>query len=105
MKLAWDAASRVDKHDGDYHREASASLYHTPRWTKLSRRFRDAHPLCAECLRQGKVTPSQCVDHIVPYPHCADFFDESNLQALCNRCNMEKGIKDRDKYRKAGGRG
>ena len=62
MKLAWDSAHRVDKHDGSYHR----------------------------IIREG-----QCVDHIIPWPVCSDFFDESNLQTLCNQCNMEKGIKDR----------
>ena len=95
MKLAWDSAHRVDKHDGGYHRVSSDPLYHTPRWTKLSKRFRTLHPLCAECGRKGIIREGQCVDHIIPWPVCSDFFDESNLQTLCNQCNMEKGIKDR----------
>lgn len=97
MRLPWDPADRVDKHDGGYHREKSDDLYHTPRWTRLSRAFRVRHPLCAECQRNGKLVPSTCVDHIIPFPMCVDFFDETNLQALCNECNMLKGIKDRQK--------
>ena len=96
-RLPWDPANKVDKHDGGYHREQSNELYHTVRWTKLSKKFRANHPLCAECLRKGVLKESQCVDHIIPFPICNDFFDESNLQALCNECNMLKGIEDRAK--------
>lgn len=97
MKLAWDSSSRVDKHDGGYHREKSDELYHTVRWTKLSAAYRLSHPICEECKRHGRLVPAECVDHIIPFPMCEDFFDEKNLQALCNRCNMLKGINDRKK--------
>ena len=96
MKLAWDSKKRIDSHDGRYHRVRSGDLYHTARWTRLSRMYRDNHPLCAECARNGRIVAATCVDHIVPYPICADFFfDESNLQALCDKCNHEKGQKDK----------
>lgn len=95
MKLVWDSASRVDKHDGGYHRQESDSLYHTARWAKLSRSWRQSHPLCEECKRKGIIKAAQCVDHIIPHPICSDFFDTSNLQSLCNECNMLKGMTDR----------
>ena len=95
MRLAWDSKHRAEKHDGSYQREASDPRYHTPRWTQLSKRWRMQHPLCAECLGKGIIKQAQCVDHIVPAPICEDFYDESNLQSLCNECNMLKGIKDR----------
>lgn len=101
MKLAWDHPDRVDTHDGRYHRERSDDLYHTTRWTRLSRRFRATHPLCAECQRQGRIVAATCVDHITPYPICRDyFFDESNLQALCDECNHLKGQRDKEKIEK-----
>ena len=34
-------------------------------------------------------------DHIVPYPVCGDFFDSTNWQSLCSKCNAEKGNKDK----------
>ena len=95
MKLAWDSKYRVEKHDGSYQREESDPRYHTTRWAKLSRRWRLMHPLCAECARKGLIREAQCVDHIIPAPICEDFFDEGNLQSLCNECNMLKGIQDR----------
>ena len=95
MNLPWDSKDRVDTHDGGYHREASDPRYHTPRWTKLARRWRIAHPLCEECRRNGIIKAADCVDHIIPAPICDDFYDESNLQSLCNRCNMLKGQRDK----------
>ena len=97
MKLRWDATNKIDRSKGEYVRERSDDLYHSARWTRLSRAWRQQHPLCEECRRQGTVTPATCTDHIVPWPICQDFFDESNLQSLCDRCNMLKGERDRER--------
>lgn len=95
-KLAWDSKRTKARSDGAYIRERSADPYHTARWTRLSRVYRAAHPLCAECQRQGRITPATCVDHITPWPICQDnFFDEANLQALCDKCNHDKGQRDK----------
>lgn len=96
-QLPWDTRAKTEK-GGGYVRERSADPYHTARWTKLSRAFRAEHPLCAECNRRGIIRPATCVDHIIPWPICADrFFDRTNLQALCDECNHEKGQKDKKK--------
>ena len=77
-------------------RVRSADPYHTSRWTRLSRAFRAEHPLCAECQRHGIIKPATCVDHIEPWPICGDrFYDRSNLQALCDECNLLKGQQDK----------
>lgn len=74
----------------------SGSPYHTYRWTKLSKAFRADHPLCAECNRKGIIRAATCVDHIIPWPICGDrFFDRTNLQSLCEKCNNEKGQRDK----------
>ena len=94
-RLPWDHPSRREKNEG-YARERSADPYHTARWTRLSRAFRAEHPLCAECQRHGVIRPSTCVDHIEPWPICADrFYDRTNLQALCDECNHLKGQQDK----------
>lgn len=95
MKLPWDSSYRHEKADG-YFRERSNDLYHTARWTRLARAYKDTHPLCVECQKQGRITPATCVDHIVPFPICREyFFDTRNLQALCDQCNNEKGQRDK----------
>ena len=96
MKLAWDPAARKEKSDGGYSRPRSDEPYHSSRWTRLSKAFRERHPLCAECEKKGIVKEAECVDHIIPWPVCKDFFDPGNLQSLCAECNMLKGIRDRE---------
>ena len=91
MRLAWDAQSRGEAPAGGYNRERSADLYHTNRWTRLSRVFRASHPLCEECKRQGIIKAAAVVDHIVP--HRGDqrlFWDQSNWQPLCKGCHDKK---------------
>ena len=78
-----------------YKRVRSASEYHTAKWTRMSKAFREANPLCVMCEKKGVITPADVVDHITPYPVCKDFFDSSNWQSLCNRHNAEKGNKDK----------
>lgn len=92
-RLPWD----IERDNRKYTRGApSASPYHTWKWARLSRAFRMEHPLCEECKRKGILRPSTCVDHIIPWPICADrFYDRSNLQALCEHCNIEKGNRDK----------
>ncbi len=95
MVLAWDSKERKEADGGGYQRERSNDLYHTFRWTRLSRAFRQSHPLCAECARNGRLKAAEVVDHITPFPVCRDFFDESNLQSLCADCNIAKGNRDK----------
>ena len=66
MKLAWDSKKTAARQEGRYVRERSSDLYHTARWSRLSRRYRTMHPLCAECQRNGRIEPATCVDHIIP---------------------------------------
>ena len=97
--LPWDSPRPKADTYKDRPRQASASLYHTYRWARLSRAFRAEHPLCAECRRKGIVKPATCVDHIEPWPVCGEqgFYDWSNLQALCDECNHDKGQRDKPK--------
>lgn len=53
--------------------------------------YRESNPLCVECEKAGRVTPSEVVDHIKP--HKGDvvmFWDVDNWQALCKRCHDRK---------------
>lgn len=95
--LPWDSKERREKASGKYVREKSSDLYHTARWTRLSKAFRASHPLCAACAAKGIIKAAQVADHIIPYPVCGveGFFNESNLQALCEDCNNIKGQRDK----------
>lgn len=76
-------------------RPRSRNEYHTYRWTKESRLFREANPLCAKCWDNKKTTPSEVTDHIIPVEIHGDFWDKTNWQALCRKCNIIKGNEDK----------
>ena len=64
---------------------------YSSRWQKTSKRFLANHPFCAECERNGKLTPATIVDHIKP--HRGDevlFWNEKNWQPLCKKCHDRK---------------
>ncbi len=55
-------------------------------WQDARKLYLVAHPLCIECMKEGKYVKATDVDHIIP--HRGDrnlFWDESNWQALCHR--------------------
>ena len=96
--LAWDSQTTRDRNAGRYIREKSGAPYNTSRWHKLAKAFIEDHPLCEECKRKGILKAAECVDHIDPWPICEEyFFDTGNLQALCNKCNIEKGNRDKSR--------
>lgn len=98
MKLAWDSKQMKDRQDGKYVRDHDCPYYNTARWHKLAKEFRSRpeNCLCAECKKKGIIQEAEVVDHIVPWPICKDyFFDESNLQGLCRKCNHDKGQRDK----------
>jgi 5-methylcytosine-specific restriction protein A len=76
-------------------RERSADEYHTARWTRESREFRRANPLCRRCESKGVIKSSEVTDHIVPPEVYGNFWDRKYWQALCKRCNIEKGNEDK----------
>ncbi|MCL4848731.1 MAG: HNH endonuclease [Acidobacteria bacterium] len=63
------------------------------RWARASKAFLAAHPWCARCDRAGQLRRATMTDHIVP--HKGDpvrFWDETNWQPLCGRCNRQKAV-------------
>ena len=74
---------------------SSASRGYGSRWRKVRERFLMEHPLCVECLKEGRITPATDVDHIVPHKGNPDlFWDYDNLQALCHKCHSRKTAKE-----------
>ena len=76
-------------------RKRSADEYHTARWTRESKAFRIAHPLCSRCAAKGITKESEVTDHKIPPEVYGDFWDRLNWDALCKRCNIEKGNEDK----------
>jgi 5-methylcytosine-specific restriction protein A len=72
------------------------------RWATYSKRFRDAHPVCgmradgsmdrvnSRCVQEGRTTPAECVDHVVPMSQGGSKWDAANHCSLCIPCNTWK---------------
>lgn len=73
MPSHWDAPSRKRGRAGQEQR----------------RRRLSQHPLCAECLKLGRVTPTDEIDHIVPLAMGGTDTDD-NVQGLCAQHHAEK---------------
>lgn len=58
------------------------------KWRTARELFLAEHPLCVYCERQGLLTPSTVVDHVIPHRGDAClFWDVANWQALCKGCH------------------
>jgi len=81
-----------DRHAELYTRPSAKERGYNSDWRRRSKLFLKAYPLCVECLKLNKLTPSTVVYHIIP--HCGDpvlMWDETdNWQALCESCHNKK---------------
>lgn len=64
--------------------------YYSRQWKRVSRLYRQQHPLCEECEREGRVTPAELVDHIVAVSDGGSMWEWENLQSLCWACHNRK---------------
>ncbi|WP_428303897.1 HNH endonuclease [Lacipirellula sp.] len=69
-------------------------------WTAASALYRRQHPTCVLCELKGKVSPSECVDHIIPIHCCPELkMEAENWAALCWTCHSYKTTKEpREKW-------
>lgn len=83
------------------HREASWEIerkynpfYSSAKWKSLSKRFREAHPLCIDCKKKGRDTIAKHTDHIKPIDQGGEPLSWDNLQSLCIPCHSSKTAKE-----------
>lgn len=75
-------------------RPSAAKRGYDKAWQKRRIAFLSDNPLCADCMKDGIVTPATVVDHVIP--HRGDpvkFHDTGNLQPLCERHHNIKTAK------------
>lgn len=73
-------------------RKLRQQAYQNTAWRKLRDTYMHQHPICQECLKQGKITPATDVHHIKsPFQHGEINYnlllDYDNLMALCKDCH------------------
>ena len=79
------------KFEGLARAPGSRAFYGGSRWTKTSRAYRRANPLCAGHGRLGRVLKGDMVHHTIERPELVakglDPYDWEYLETLCNACH------------------
>ena len=75
---------RRKKRDFTFSKQRHQDIYNTPRWKRLRAAKVRNNPLCEDCEREGRVTLTEEVHHIVGIEVNPDLaFDYDNLMSLC----------------------
>lgn len=73
--------------------------YHTGEWRRLRMVILEREPICRACRYADKVRAAVQIDHIRPVTAGGNFFDEENLQPLCQSCHASKSAKEGNRKR------
>lgn len=75
-------------------------LIHSMSWRKLRMQVLAQHPLCADCLQEGRTTAASEVHHVRPIETGKSVnemerlaYDPHNLRPLCHACHRAEHIR------------
>jgi 5-methylcytosine-specific restriction protein A len=69
-------------------RASASERGYTWAWSKASRLFIQANPLCAYCALVGRVGATALTDHLYPHrTYAVDFWDETYWVPSCSDCH------------------
>lgn len=88
---------KTDSEYNRYQRDPATSKRYGREWKRIRDRYISTHPLCEECKKNGRLTPTEEVHHIVPLSkggtHAVD-----NLMSLCTSCHSTITAKENDRW-------
>ncbi len=80
-----------DKQAHDATRKSAARRGYGWKWQIAANGYRQMHPCCVECSKNGIQAPGSVVDHIIPHKGDVNlFWDQSNWQTLCRKHHSQK---------------
>ena len=71
-----------------YERSSDVNRKYGRAWKRIRDRYAAEHPLCEQCLKEGRLTPVQEVHHILPVSKGGTHARE-NLMSLCQSCHTK----------------
>ena len=71
-----------------YERSPDVNRKYGRAWKRIRDRYAAAHPLCEQCLKEGRLTSVEEVHHILPISQ-GGTHDTSNLMSLCQSCHTK----------------
>ncbi len=86
---------RKYQRDYDKERGSSHARGYNRNWRKVRVMVLNEEPLCRECLKEGKTTPANEVDHI---DGDARNLSRENLQPLCKPCHSRKTVREQGRW-------
>ena len=103
MQRPWKRRSELDvrpRTDIALHRATPSERGYDAAWNRVAKRRREAdHWLCQPSEREGRVTPSNEVDHIIPIHVRPDWrLEFDNTQVICRVCHRHKTLNDAKRY-------
>lgn len=86
----------IDKQYQIYSRPVDINKKYGRAWKRIRDRYVQSHPLCEQCLKEGRVKPVEEVHHILPLSK-GGTHRMNNLMSLCQSCHtkMHHDIGDR----------
>lgn len=81
-----------------YERDPQIDKRYGREWRRIRARYVAEHPLCEQCQKDDRLTPTQEVHHILPLSK-GGTHDFTNLMALCKPCHSRISALDGDRWR------
>lgn len=91
-------AKLAERNYRKYERDPQIDKRYGSEWRRIRARYVAEHPLCEQCQKDGRLTPTQEVHHIQPLSK-GGTHDFTNLMALCKPCHSRISALDGDRWR------
>lgn len=98
QRFCLEHAKAEDERYRKRQRDPKINRRYDHRWRKMRNAYVAKHPLCEDCLEQGRTTPVAEVHHVLPLEH-GGTHDETNLRGLCKPCHSRQSALDGDRWR------
>ena len=86
----------INRQYNRFQRDPASNKRYGSEWRKIRAAYIRQHPLCEECLKQGRLVPVEEVHHIVPLAD-GGTNDFSNLMSLCKSCHSAVTVSGNNK--------
>ena len=96
-KHAREEAKRYERYD----RDPKTRRRYGRAWKRIRDSYAAAHPLCEQCLKEGRYTQTEEIHHIKPLSE-GGTHARSNLMALCKECHARIHAERGDRWHNHG---
>ena len=87
----------VNKNYERYERDPQTKKRYGRAWKRIRDSYAAAHPLCEQCLKEGRYTQTEEIHHIKPLSE-GGTHERSNLMALCKSCHARTHAERGDRW-------